>query len=180
MSVLVNKSTCVICRGFTGSRGLLPAAVICGLLATTGPTAAEAVTDIETLRTAFISCYVGARNPDTVAIALGEGWRREDDAEQGLTYFYNTADDTMFIYASDEGQFCQLESLVLPSADMRKLVVETMTDGGLEPSDAGLDDLGCPAHTTPPGAFVAVNSGGQDPVCDAPSSSAVRVTFPAE
>jgi len=178
MSVLVNKSTRVICQGVTSSNGAAWAALLCVALA--APAFAQDERPPYQLLEGIEACLMGAGAVDaTSEILTAAGWTVEPQSEMGTVDFLPGVGADTFAFMSDTGEFCHVESMVMGTNEAAGMLELFLAENGLTVTATGTSDfLGCPTQTLSNGITVEITSAGNDPVCTADTTSGLRFDYP--
>jgi len=121
---------------------------------------------------------MGALGPTSSYLA-GKGWVADFEGEMGTIGFLPSLGDSTFMYMSDMGEFCHVESLVIGSDAAAGLLELYLAEAGLTVTATGEGELLCPELTLSNGVTVEITSAGNDPVCTDANSSGLRFVYPA-
>lgn len=131
--------------------------------------------DAGAMRDAIRFCFASEGDTDALTeIVSSDGWTAERDEEMGLVNFFTDASADTFGFMALDGSFCHAESMVLSSEDTAMILQEVVADYEYE---FDKDDMGCTMLTFDGYGSATITSGGQDPICGAEDSSAVRFNY---
>lgn len=144
------------------------------------PAMAQDATPEGQLVEGMLACVLGGGDvAATEAILAPLGWTGQADDETGLVGFLPGVGESTFVYMSGDGSFCQAESLALGTEAAFQVALAAMEGAEITVTANETDDLGCEAARLSTGALLSLTSGGNDPVCDSDTDSALRAIFDA-
>ncbi|MGL4319380.1 MAG: hypothetical protein ACRCS3_00805 [Paracoccaceae bacterium] len=145
-----------------------------------GPTHAQGRSDADAYFDALLYCLtVGSRVSSMVEVT-NDAWLHEVDAATGLHRFSPPDNANTFVVMEpddldDPERTCDAVSLTIPTAEANLLLDDMILSNGF-PYTAGAEDpLGCKAYLGTVGWVVSAFSGGDNPTCDDPAKSTIRV-----
>lgn len=126
----------------------------------------------------FMAC-VSAGGDLTMTQALLEAaqWTRSEDFEDGLIYFFPGTGEDSFVYMAKDESFCHVESTSVGSADTSNILVSLLEAPEGVSFVTATDEMGCVRLDLETGVTATITSGGNDPMCESQSNSAVRFDF---
>lgn len=126
------------------------------------------------------ACLMGEGDVEKTTAALAAfGWTAEAQAEMGLVEFVPAVGEATFAYMSDAVEFCQIESTVMGTRVAEGMLELYLADGSdpVLTAEFGTTADGCAMYTLSNGVVVEVTSGGNDPICQSETNSALRFLF---
>jgi hypothetical protein len=148
-----------------------------------GPALAQERSDADAYFDALLNCLTVGSQVSWMEMATTGTWRHDVDAATGLHTFVppNNA-NTLVVMETDDPEatrhVCDAVSLTIPTAEAILLMDDMLTNQLGNYAPGAEDELGCKAYVSKGvgrETLVSTISGGEDPTCDDPSKSTIRV-----
>jgi hypothetical protein len=119
----------------------------------------------------------GALGPTSSTLA-GYGWVADMEGYEGTVGFVPGVGEDTFMYMSDAGEFCHVESLVMGTDEAAGMLELFLAEQAITVTATGKGELLCPEQTLSNGVRVEITSAGNDPTCADDNTSGLRFVFP--
>jgi hypothetical protein len=145
-----------------------------------GPTHAQGRSDADAYFDALLYCLTVGSSVSSMLEVTNDPWLHAVDAETGLHTFSPPDNPNTFVVMEpddleDAQRTCDAVSLTIPTDEANLLLDDMILSNGF-PYTAGAEDpLGCKAYVGTVGWIVSAFSGAENPTCDDPSKSTIRV-----
>jgi hypothetical protein len=126
------------------------------------------------------ACLLGVGAVPATGDSLAKfGWTAQaDESEMGTVGFVPGIGTDTFVYMSDAGEFCHVESMVMGTDEAAGMLELFLAEQAITVVGTEKGELTCPVQILSNGVAVEITSAGNDPTCTDANTSGLRFVFP--